>query len=293
MSFKFEKDIKKYKIGEKLGQGAYGKVYKAIDKSNNSAVALKVLKFDSKQEGVPSFAIREICFLRTLSHPGIVLLKDVLLMNDKIVLVFEYLKSDLRSHIESSKSYNEDCLKRILMQILKSLHYCHSNRVIHRDLKPQNILLDFSNNAKIADFGLSRCFQMPFKPYTRSVQTLWYRAPELLLGCKLYDTSIDLWSVGCIFAEFVTGEPLFSGSNEKDVIFKIFQLRGTPDEASWPDFQSFSDIPENTPNWPSVPLASVFPDLGAGGVDLLSSLLELNPRRRPSASEAMNHVLFI
>lgn len=290
MSFKFEKDIKKYKLGEKLGQGAYGKVYKAVDRSNNSAVALKVLKFDSNYEGIPSYAIREICFLRTLSHPGIVLLKDVILLESKIILVFEFMKSDLHSYIESTRCYNEDVIKRLLYQTLRALQYCHSNRVIHRDLKPQNLLLDFNSNLKLADFGLSRCFQMPFKPYTRSVQTLWYRAPELLLGCKLYDTSIDLWSVGCIFAELVTGEALFSGANEKDVLLKIFQLRGTPDSSTWPEFNSFASIPENLPSWTAVTLSSVFQDLPAEGVDLLNQLLELNPNKRISAQEALAHV---
>lgn len=290
MNFRFDKDIKKFKIEHKLGQGAYGKVYKALDKVTNLPVALKVMKFNPAQEGVPSYAIREICLLRTLSHCNIISLKDVILSETKLILIFEFMKCDLYSFINSAACYNEETIKKILLQIFKGLEFIHSNRIIHRDLKPQNILLDNNNNIKIADFGLSRSFQLPFKPYTKSVQTLWYRAPELLLNSKSYDTSIDIWSVGCIFSELVTGVPLFSGTSEKDVILKIFQVLGTPSTESWPGLKDCQSVPQDLPQWSKVTLSSIFSDLDENGVSLLQGLLELNPNKRLTASEALNHV---
>lgn len=291
MNFRFDKDIKKYRIECKLGQGAYGKVYKAVDRTNSQPVALKVMKFNPAQEGVPSYAIREICFLRSLSHCHIISLKDVIFSDTKLILIFELMKYDLYSFITSSACYNEETIKRILLQVFRGLQFIHSNRIIHRDLKPQNILLDNNNNIKIADFGLSRSFQLPFKPYTKSVQTLWYRAPELLLNSKSYDTSIDIWSVGCIFAELVTGVPLFSGTSEKDVVLKIFQVLGTPSLESWPGLKDCKSVPQDLPQWSKVTLSSIFSDLDENGVSLLQGLLELNPQKRLSASEALNHVI--
>ena len=172
MSFKLDSDLKRYRVIVKLGEGTYGKVYKAADKSSGALVALKITKFSMSEEGIPAYTIREICLLRSLRHQNIINLRDVVMNEEKVVLIFDFMKCDLREFIVSSFTLTEDLIKKILVQILKALHYCHSARIIHRDLKPHNILLDFANNIKIADFGLARNFQIPFQPYTKSVQTL-------------------------------------------------------------------------------------------------------------------------
>jgi serine/threonine protein kinase len=287
MSFRFDKNSSRYKIKNKLGEGSYGTVYRAIDRITNAAVALKINKISSDEEGIPASTLREICFLRTLKHENIIKLQDVILNTSQIILVFDYMKSDLRTYI-ASNPIGEETIKKMLVQLLKAVHYCHSARVMHRDLKPQNILLDFATNLKIADFGLARNYQVPLKPYTQSVQTLWYRAPELLLGCKVYNTSIDMWSIGCIFSEMLTGYPLFQGVSEKDTIFSIFKFLGTPDLALWPELSDFK-----FPTWSKVTMGHVYPQLPTEGLDLLEKLLQINPAARISAAEALNHVIYI
>jgi len=124
-------------------------------------------------------------------------------------------------------------VKLFLYQLCNGLNYCHSRRIIHRDLKPQNLLIDRNGTLKIADFGLARAFSLPIKTLTHEIETLWYRAPEVLLGQKQYSLGVDIWAVGCIFAELTEKKPLFCGDSEIDQIFKIFQFHGTPTTAQW------------------------------------------------------------
>lgn len=131
-------------------------------------------------------------------------------------------------------------VKSFLFQLLKGIENCHKNKVLHRDLKPQNLLISREGILKLADFGLARAFGIPVKNYTHEVVTLWYRAPDILLGSKKYSTSVDIWSIGCIFAELVNRKPLFAGCSEEDQLKKIFSIRGTPSLDDWPEMQ---DLP--------------------------------------------------
>lgn len=177
--------------------------------------------------------------------------------------------------------------------MLDGIAYCHSHRILHRDLKPQNLLIDRTNDAlKLADFGLARAFGLPMRQYTHEVITLWYRAPEILLGSKHYSTPVDLWSVGCIFAEMVNQKPLFPGDSEIDELFKIFQIRGTPNEDTYPGVSSLPDYKDVFPKWRRQELATVVPSLCPRGLDLLDKLLEYLPSRRISAKEALRHEYF-
>merc|ERR1712042_358761 len=125
-----------------------------------------------------------------------------------------------------------------LKQLLEGIAYCHKHRVLHRDLKPQNLLIDQHGAIKLADFGLARAFGVPVRVYTHEVVTLWYRAPEVLLGAARYSTPVDLWSIGTIFAELATKKPLFHGDSEIDQLFRIFRTLGTPNNDVWPDVES-------------------------------------------------------
>jgi len=278
---------------EKLGEGTYGVVYKAKDTVSGQIVALKKTRLESEDEGVPSTAIREISLLRELSHPNIVDLKDVIHADQKLYLVFEFLDQDLKKYMDAvGKKLKPMLVKSYLFQLLQGITFCHRRRVLHRDLKPQNLLIDRHGTLKLADFGLARAFGVPIRTYTHEVVTLWYRAPEILLGGRQYATAVDIWSIGCIFAEMVTRTPLFPGDSEIDELFRIFRTLGTPTEDIWPGVSSYRDFKTTFPRWTSRPLSQVIPDLGSDGIDLLSQMLVYEPSKRVSAVEAMKHPYF-
>lgn len=222
---------------EKLGEGTYGIVYKAQNKETGDIVALKRIRLDKEDEGIPCTAVREISLLRELHHTNVVKLLDILHTQKKLTLVFEYLDSDLKKFLDSqridsggsqmrSRRLSEleymEMVRALLFKLLQGIAYCHEKLVIHRDLKPQNLLINGrKNELKIADFGLARSFGSPVRSYSHEVVTLWYRAPDVLLGSRFYGSSIDMWSVGCIFAEMLTGRAFFPGSNVKDQLLRI------------------------------------------------------------------------
>ena len=156
---------------ESIGRGTYGVVYKGINKETNETIAIKRIKIDFENEGIPSTSLREITILRELSHPNIVELKDVVCENNKLYLLFEYVDFDLRKYLDESgpDPLDEEVIKSFLYQILDAVAYCHSKKIIHRDLKPQNLLIDKNGKLKIADFGLARAFSIPIRPYTKEV----------------------------------------------------------------------------------------------------------------------------
>ncbi|KAG8129017.1 hypothetical protein E2320_015756, partial [Naja naja] len=294
---------------EKIGEGTYGVVYKARNKQTGQLVALKKIRLDSETEGVPSTAIREISLLKELKHPNIVRLLDVVHNQKKLYLVFEYLNQDLKKYMDSSRTGELplSLVKSYLYQLLQGVSFCHSHRVIHRDLKPQNLLINEMGAIKLADFGLARAF---------GVVTLWYRAPEILLGCKYYSTAVDIWSIGCIFAEMsnvtqnednmcnnpgersffsfvqVTRKALFPGDSEIDQLFRIFRTLGTPTESLWPGVTNLPDYKGNFPKWPKKDMKVIIPNLDQDGRDLLLQLLMYDPNKRISAKAALNHQYF-
>eukprot|EP00929_Paragymnodinium_shiwhaense_P062523 TRINITY_DN31208_c0_g1_i1.p1 TRINITY_DN31208_c0_g1~~TRINITY_DN31208_c0_g1_i1.p1 ORF type:complete len:370 (-),score=90.24 TRINITY_DN31208_c0_g1_i1:31-1140(-) len=231
-----------YDCGENvvLGEGTYGKVVRARRRQNSEPVAMKQMKLGAgSEEGVPSTAIREIAILRELNHANIVRLIDVFCKPGELVLVFELLDSDLKKHMKGLAGKLEPhAVKDFCRQLLNGLDFCHSSRIMHRDLKPQNLLISGGRTLKIADFGLARAFALPCPEYTHEVITVWYRPLEILLGSKLYSVPVDIWGVGCILGEMATGAPLFAGDSEIDTAFKIFQKLGTPTEAGIVDAET-------------------------------------------------------
>lgn len=287
-----------YELLEKglLGEGTYGKVYKARNVRSGEFVAMKQMKLDDQEDGVPSTAIREIALLKELSHQNVVRLLDVFCKPKKLVLVFEFLENDLKKYMKSlGGRLSPTNIKNLGYQLTLGIEFCHANRIIHRDLKPQNLLIDSKLKLKIADFGLARAFMVPVPKYTHEVVTVWYRPPEILLGSQLYSVPVDLWSVGCVLAEMATGAPLFAGDSEIDTIFKIFQKLGTPTEHMWPGLSELPDFKPSFPKWPCKGwnnIRNTAQQVGVDGVDLLERLMCYDPRKRVSARRALQHQYF-
>lgn len=284
----------RYAKVEKVGEGTYGVVYKARDVNNNQIVALKKIRLEAEDEGVPSTAIREISLLKELNDDNIVKLLDIVHADQKLYLVFEFLDMDLKRFIELKNQKHTpitaELVKKFTYQLTSGLLYCHAHRILHRDLKPQNLLIDGEDHLKLADFGLARAFGIPMRTYTHEVVTLWYRAPEVLLGGRHYSTAIDMWSVGCIFAEMaMAGSPLFPGDSEIDQIFKIFRIMGTPNETEWPGVSQLPDYKPTFPQWSKQTLPNIVTTLDDDGHDLLAHLLTYDSAKRISAKRAMLH----
>ena len=284
----------KYIITAKIGEGSYGVVYKATCKATGIIVALKKIVIGN--EGVPFSEMREISLLKELAHPNIVHLIDVEHSATRLYLVFEWLEMDLQKYMESLKT--EDGMGHILVksythQLLKGMAFCHSRGIIHRDLKPANLLINRQGELKIADFGLARTIQIPIRAYTHNVVTRWYRAPEILLGQRLYACPIDVWSIGVIFAEMINHRYLWPGDSEIEQLYQIFQTLGTPTEISWPGVSELPDYSEHFPKWQGSSLKRTMrPTLDDQGFDLLQQMLHYAPVARISAKDALNHPWF-
>lgn len=296
---------------DKVGEGTYGVVYKAKDKQTGQLVALKRMRLDSEDEGIPCSAIREVLLLKELKHENIVKLLDVAHSEKKLTLVFEYLDMDLKAYLDSCQGnipVNE--IGEFQKQLLKSIEYCHKRSVLHRDLKPQNLLImsnkDGPKKLVLADFGLGRAFGIPVKRYTHEVVTLWYRAPDVLLGSIHYGCGVDMWSCGCIFAELASGKPLFAGKNDQDQLLRVIKFFGNPDNsAEHRSFPSMSSFPKSQQTLAADEFQKKYPGevmdklkaaplnkLGKEGADLLLKQLRYEPAARISATDSLAHPYF-
>ncbi|XP_038666827.1 cyclin-dependent kinase 17 isoform X2 [Scyliorhinus canicula] len=278
---------------DKLGEGTYATVFKGRSKLTDNLVALKEIRLEH-EEGAPCTAIREVSLLKDLKHANIVTLHDIIHTEKSLTLVFEYLDKDL-------KQYMDDCgsimsmhnVTIFLFQILRGLAYCHKRKVLHRDLKPQNLLINDKGELKLADFGLARAKSVPTKTYSNEVVTLWYRPPDVLLGSSEYSTQIDMWGVGCIFYEMASGRPLFPGSTVEDELHLIFRLLGTPTEDTWPGISSNDEFKAyNFPKYKPQLVINHAPRLDIEGIELLTNFLQYQAKKRISAEDAMKHLYF-
>lgn len=298
--------VEMYDIISKIGEGMYGYVYKAKHKETGEIVALKRIRLDASSQGFPITAIREVKILKSLNHENIVKLKDVVcsidVVNENIkecnanldfFLVFEYLENDLAGLLESGEvKFTIDQIVDFMKQLLQGLEFCHDRRILHRDLKGSNLLLSNTGILKLADFGLSRTYFNDRK-YTNKVITLWYRPPELLLATDEYSTAVDIWSVGCIFAELLSGRCILPGRDEMSQLELICRLCGTPNEYNW---RGVSLLPGyrhiNQRKVYKRRLKEEFQLFNTVAIDLLDSLLQLDPSKRPTCREALAHSFF-
>eukprot|EP00047_Mylnosiga_fluctuans_P022273 m.117033 g.117033 ORF g.117033 m.117033 type:complete len:359 (+) comp9199_c0_seq1:263-1339(+) len=291
--FDLDGGLSKYERVEKIGEGTYGMVFKVRNKATGEILAFKKIKLECEDEGVPSTSIREISLLKELNHPNIVQLLEIIHGENKLYLVFEFIDQDLKKYLDSQHGGVDRLLvKSYMHQILTGIEFCHGRRVLHRDLKPQNLLISKSGQIKLADFGLARAFGVPLRAYTHEIVTLWYRAPEILLGAKQYACPVDIWSIGCIFAEMVTRRAILPGDSEIDELFRIFRVFATPTESTWPGVSQLPDYTPSFPSWHGVPLADIMPGMEADGLDLFQQLMRYDPAKRISAKAALQHPYF-
>ena len=287
----------RYKRLDKLGEGTYGEVYKALDTVTNEIVAQKRIRLEHEEEGVPGTAIREISLLKELQHEYIIGLKSVEHYNHRLQLIFEYCDMDLKKLMDQGP-LQPHVIKELLRQMLVGINFCHCHRVLHRDLKPQNIMIKFDPSGqpicKIGDFGLARAFGIPVRQFTHEIITLWYRPPEVLLNTRHYSTAVDVWSIACIWAEMLlNSQALFPGDCEIDQLFKIFEVLGTPTEETWPGVSQLPDYKPSFPKFRGQGLRKVLgPTLSEAGLDLMEKMLTMDPIKRISCKDALEHPYF-
>ena len=288
----------------KIDEGTYGIVFKARDKTTGEVAALKRVKMEKEVDGFPLTALREVNILLSLDHPSIVNVNEVVIGTSltSVFMVMEYVENDLKGIMNqmaqsSAPRFTIPEVKALMIQLFSGIAYLHENWILHRDLKMTNILVTNSGELKICDFGLARQYSEPLGTYTQLVVTLWYRAPELLLGAKTYGPAIDVWSLGCIFGELLCGNPLFNGRAEIDQLHKIFKLLGTPNDKIWPEFSSLPSVEKVTfAEQPYNKLRQKFPrdttGLSDNGFELLNRLLTYDPAKRFTCAAALEHPFF-
>uniref|UniRef100_A0A8D9DR15 cyclin-dependent kinase n=1 Tax=Cacopsylla melanoneura TaxID=428564 RepID=A0A8D9DR15_9HEMI len=287
--------IESYFKLNKLGQGTYATVFKGKSRLTDNLVALKEIKLEH-EEGAPCTAIREVSLLRELRHANIVTLHDIIHTEKCLTLVFEYLERDLKRYMDDCCNIlNMNNVRLFLFQLLRGLAYCHSRRILHRDLKPQNLLINERGELKLADFGLARAKSVPTKTFSNEVVTLWYRPPDVLLGSTEYSTSIDMWGVGCIFHEMASGRPLFPGSTIEDELRLICTVLGPPPSELKSKLESKLDLCVTSAavnNSPENKLLYGQAENDTDALDLVHRFLMYEAKKRLSAHNAMRHTYF-
>ncbi|KAF9955699.1 kinase subunit of RNA polymerase II carboxy-terminal domain kinase I [Mortierella alpina] len=280
------------RVGQ-VGEGTYGKVYKARNKQTGEYVALKRIRMETEKDGFPITAMREIKLLQSLSHRHVVSLKELMVSKGAVYMVFEYMDHDLTGILaHPNLKFRPEHVKCLMKQLLEGLGFLHHKGVLHRDIKGSNLLVNKLGELKLADFGLARLFQKKTKrDYTNRVITLWYRPPELILGATAYGPEVDMWSAGCIMVELFTRRPIFQGHNEIMQLDFIWKTMGTPQKETWPGvdqlpwYELIKHV--NSENRSSRFREMFSKYMSPAALDLAEALLSLNPKKRPTAAESL------
>lgn len=290
--------LARYQPIKPVGKGAYGLVCSAQDQQLSQKVAIKkvVRAFDDVVDG--KRILREIKLMKFCVHENICTVRDVIPPRtfdsfEDVYIVSDLMDTDLHQIIRSKQGLSDDHVQYFLYQILRGLKYLHSANILHRDLKPGNLLVNANCDLKICDLGLARMMDPAdvLRDMTEYVVTRWYRAPELLLSSTAYTRSIDVWSVGCILAELIGRKPLFPGKNHVDQLNLITSIAGTPtaEELLLISNEQALKFMKSMPFKPRVNMATRLPGASAHGVDLLDKMLQFDPRKRISVSAALEH----
>lgn len=283
---------KRWAKERKVGEGTYAVVYQGREVGTGRKVAIKKIKVGAMKDGLDMSAIREVKYLRELEHQNVISLLDVFSSKTNLNLVLEWLETDLEMIIKNhTLVFLPADIKSWIAMTLRGLEFCHRNFILHRDLKPNNLLIAADGQLKIADFGLARDFADPGYKMTCQVITRWYRPPELLFGCRYYSTAVDMWSVGCIFAELMLRTPYLPGESDMDQLKTIFRALGTPTEEEWP---GHTKLPDYVPvgQFTKSSMRDLFTAATADCSNLLSKFFIYEPRKRISARDALHHPYF-
>ncbi|KAF8880072.1 kinase-like domain-containing protein [Infundibulicybe gibba] len=301
-----------YEVTTKLGEGTFGEVHKAIQKATGKVVALKRILMHNEKEGMPVTALREIKILKALKHSCIVDILDMFVVRSteqdplSVYMVFPYMDHDLAGLLENERvKLQPSHIKLYMKQLLEGTEYMHRNHILHRDMKAANLLISNSGSLRIADFGLARSYDVNVtrgvsdhrgreRKYTNCVVTRWYRPPELLLGARQYGGEVDLWGIGCVLGEMFSRRPILPGTSDLDQLEKIWQLCGTPNQHTWPNYDALpgcEGVKRFSTNH-SRRIKQTYESVGPETCDLLDKLLTCNPRERITASQALDHDYF-
>ncbi|PWN90390.1 putative KIN28-cyclin-dependent ser/thr protein kinase [Acaromyces ingoldii] len=281
----------------KVGEGTYASVFLARHTATSRKVAIKKIKVVDSKDGMDMSAIREVKVLRELRHPNVIELVDVFSSGStatpSLNLVLEFLDTDLERLIgDTNLVFKPGDIKSWMLMLCRGLEFCHRHYILHRDLKPNNLLISPQGELKIADFGMAREWADAGLRMTPVVITLWYRPPELLMGSRHYSTTVDMWSVGCIFAELLVRRPFITGEAELQQLSRIWQVLGSPTEKDWPGMKTLPLYMPSTEQFPKPTLRFIFPAASQDTIDMISKLLLYDPSKRMSANEALHHPYF-
>jgi cyclin-dependent kinase-like len=288
--------MEKYDILDVIGEGSYGLVVKCRHRQSGQLVAIKKFIQNEDDTLVKKIAMREIRMLKQLRHENLVNLVEVFRRKKRICLVFEFVEHSLLDQLEQYKlGFDYEQTRRILWQVLKGIEFCHLHNIIHRDIKPENILVSMSGLVKLCDFGFARMLAQPGEVYTDYVATRWYRAPELLVGETHYTRAIDIWAVGCLLAELVSGEPLFPGDSDADQLSLIMTCFG---ELPFCGEHIATENPllrhvHLLPPRELKPLDERFTKQSPVMMNFMKWCLCMEPNMRPTCSQLLRHDLFV
>lgn len=289
-----------YETIGKIGEGTFGEVFRALHIKSGRVVALKKIRLRTPKDGLPKHLMREIQALRGVEHPNVIPLYDYFPYGSSIVLAFELMETDLhrvmRCLAERGQSISTGAIKSILAMLLKGVCAIHDAHMMHRDLKPANLLFSSSGHLKLGDFGLARVYQQGNKDatYSHEVATRWYRAPELLFGARKYGASVDMWAVGCIFAELITNWPVFPGENDIDQLRLVMKGLGSPTLRDWPEMAQLPDYNKIVmPEFKPQPLDHLVPNASPDALRVLRKMLVFNPQHRHTARQVLSDPYFL